>query len=371
MIVNSIDPSCKKDLTSYLEVPYTLSRKNSDWFPALRSSVAFDLSPRHPFYEHSEAAFFTCGNPARPSGRIAVMANRNFNDYHNIRHAFFTHFDCVDDPAVAQALFDAAAGWAASRGLCRLTGPVGFLQTDARGLMISGHGMMTSFALPCTLPYYSALMQACGFVKRCDYLSGELKSGFRISKRVEQMAQRMMERSEAALCSGKSRRSLRRLGEHFLEIYKESGSSAPLYYPLTPGEKNCILNRLCKTVHPKLIHWLEKNNRICGVHIALPNYMEALRRAGSGRLARMAAFMRQRAKPREINITTTYLNPESQGRGLNLILYAACQQTALQIGCRRGLVGPVHEKNTATLKVLKKTGVKFNICHRLFEREIT
>jgi hypothetical protein len=370
MKANAIDPSRKKDVARYLEIPSKLSHNNPDWFPALRSSTAFDLSRRHPFYAHSEAAFFTVGDPADPVGRIAVMENRNFNRYHNTRLAFFTHFECADDPVAAKALFDAATAWAAARGLDRLAGPVGFLQTDARGMMVAGHGRMASFALPYSPPYYAGLMDSMGFTKWNDYLSGELQRDFRVSERVATLARQVKERSRMELRQGTSRAELRTIGSRLLEVYQESGTASPLYYPLTAGEQECILGQLRQTAHPKLIHWLEKDGRICGVHMALPNYMEALRRGRGGSLMRAAAFLRQRRRPQAINLTTAYIRPEHHMRGLNLLPTMAFQQAALKLGCRRALVGPILEQNTRILNEAKKGGVEFDIRHRLFEKEI-
>ncbi len=370
MNVKRIDRSRKSEIKPYLELPFRLGRADPLWFPALRSSITFDLSSSHPFHQHSTAAFFTTGDPSQPTGRIAVLENRNFNAYQNSQTAFFTHFECAENPAAARALFEAANTWAKERGLRQLVGPVGFLQTDARGMMISGFGKMTSFAIPYSPPYYAKLLGMVGFTKQYDYLSGELPIGFRISERVEKMAQRVMERSELELRRGTSRKTLRRMARHLLDVYKESGAAAPLYYPLTSAEEKCILDQLAQTAHPNLIHWLETNGEVCGIHIALPNYVEALRRARGNQLARMAAFLRQRTQPREINITSAYLRPEYQNRGLILVLTTACQQAALKLGAQCGLLGPIHEQNRPMLTIMKKSGVVFDINHRIFEREI-
>jgi GNAT superfamily N-acetyltransferase len=106
------------------------------------------------------------------------------------------------------------------------------------------------------------------------------------------------------------------------------------------------------------------------MQMALPNHADALQRAGTGRLSRWNAFVRERRRPRQISIAMTYLKPEYQGRGLNLLLYMACQDAALALGCNSALAGPVHEDNAAKLSVLKKTGVDFGIVHRLYERGI-
>ena len=370
MTLRPLDLSKRNHVRAYLALPARLSGDFPDWLPAPQSLVAADLSPNHPYYEHSEAAFFLAGDPLSPTGRIAVLANRNHAAHRHSDAAFFTHFECIDDAAVAAELFHTAAAWAVEKGMGRLIGPVGFLQSDARGMMVAGHGRMSSFALPYSPPYYQALMEGGGFRKHSDYLSGELASDFRLAPRVDRVADRLRERSGIRLRSTHSRKTLRRLAPELFAIYKASGDKAPLYYPTTPAEERLILQRLAQTACPPLIHWIEERGVPCGVHMALPNHAEALRRAGSNRLARTAAFLKQRRRPSEINIAMTYLKPDHQGRGLNLLLYMACQQAALELGCRRALVGPVHEENRTGLSVLEKSGVVFDIVHRLYIKEI-
>lgn len=370
MKIETLDRENRRDRRLYLDLPRALAKGDPLWFPGLRSSTAFDLSPRHPFHEHSAAAFFALADRGAFRGRLAVLDNRNYNRHQGRKEAFFTHFECVDDPAAAEALFGAAEAWAQRRGLERLVGPVGLLPTDARGMMVSGQGQHCSMSLPYSPTYYSSLMQHCGFEKLADYLSGELAADFRIPERMESMGRRVMERTGIELRSESSRRRLRRIGRRLLDVYEAGGTAAPLHYPLSEAEKSCILGRMAQSACPGLVHWLERDGAVCGFHLAEPNYAEALRRAGNGRLARMAACLRQRARPREITVSMIYLAPEYQGRGLSLVLFAACQQAALRLGCRRGLVGPVHEQNRASLSVLEKSGIEFTMRHRLYQRRI-
>ena len=364
-----LDVSNRRAVSSYLELPARLSRADSRMVP-LQAADAFDLSKKHPFYEHSQAAFFLAGDVSRPEGRLAVMVNRPFNRAHGTRTAFFTHFECSNSPAAAGELFSAAMDWARGEGMTQLIGPVGFLQSDARGMMIRGHDGICSLSLPYHPLYYPELLQACGFQKHSDYVSGELRSDFRITPRTQQLAERVAERSGIRVLSTSSRRRLRQLAPELVAIYKKSGSGASMYYPLSAAEERLIEQQLVRSCCPELIHWLEdRAGRPVGVQMALPNAAEALKRAGASRWARAAAFLKQRRRPREINISMSYLLPDCQGRGLNLLLYARCQQAALKFGCRRALVGPVHEENRTALSVLKKTGVDFTIAHRLFKKE--
>lgn len=369
MKILPVHPADRRATKEYLALPQRLAADDPLWLPDLRAATAFDLSRRHPFYEHSEAAFFLCRSGGNASGRIGVLNNRNFNRHHQSTTAFFTHFECRNDPVIAEALFRAASHWAGQRGLTRMVGPVGLLQTDPRGLMCAGYDRMSSFAIPYRPPYYTELLEASGFGKLHDYFSGELSGGFRMSPRAAEMAARVAERSGIQLKSTSNRKQLQRLTPKLLDLYRNSGTRAPLYYPPTPQEEAVIVDRLSKSACPQLIHWLEDAGSVCGLHLALPNHTEALRNADPSTLRRSLAFFRQRRRPREINISMTYLDPGHQGRGYNLMLYSACQTAALRLGCRKALVGPVHEQNRKNLQVLEKTGVGFDIIHRLYRKD--
>ncbi|MDF7825757.1 hypothetical protein P4B35_17140 [Pontiellaceae bacterium B12227] len=371
MKITQLDQKNKKHRVDYLNVPLSLCLNNPDWQPVLRSSEAFDLSPAHPFYEHSEAAFFTATENQRIKGRIAVLNNRNFNQHRGCNTALFTHFACEEHPEAAALLFDAAANWAKSRNLKHLLGPIGFLQTDARGLMVSGYGKMTSFALPYSPPYYADLFSSNGFTKHSDYLSAEVSNHYQVSDRILRAAAHLTRRSGKEIHTTRSRRRLREIAPVIFEIYCKAGKNADLFYPISETEKQCIIARLAQSACPSLIHWMtDRQDQICGLQMNLPNYAEAFRRTGCGRLARTAAFLQQRHKPKEINIAMTYLLPEAQGRGFNLSLYLAGINSALAMSATRGLVGPVHDQNRQVLSVLSKMDIEFDIVHRLFQREI-
>ena len=51
------------------------------------------LDRRHPFFEHSDGAFFLAEMDGRAAGRIAVLEPRRFNEYRKRRDARFYFFD--------------------------------------------------------------------------------------------------------------------------------------------------------------------------------------------------------------------------------------------------------------------------------------
>jgi hypothetical protein len=96
-------------LGAFIRLPWSIYRDDPNWVPPLVRDVrsAFDRS-KHPFHEHSEVQAFLALRNGKPVGRIAAIRNRNHEKFHEEPVGFFGYFECVNDRAVAEALFDTA-----------------------------------------------------------------------------------------------------------------------------------------------------------------------------------------------------------------------------------------------------------------------
>ena len=94
---------------------------------------------KHPFYGHATADFFIAARDGRDVGRIAVMVNRNYNQYHDKRMAQFYLFDCEDDLDAATALLTQLFDWARARDLDIVIGPKDYGPLDGYGLLGKGY----------------------------------------------------------------------------------------------------------------------------------------------------------------------------------------------------------------------------------------
>ncbi|HSQ40154.1 MAG TPA: hypothetical protein VLM78_08320, partial [Anaerolineales bacterium] len=127
MHILPLDLSNKKQVQDFLRLPFSIYRDIPQWVPPLLTDERLRLTPkRFPFYKHSQAGFFLALDGIRPVGRLAVLDNRHYNEYTHESTAFFYLFECEDNPAAAQGLFDAAFAWARARGLTKILGPKGF-----------------------------------------------------------------------------------------------------------------------------------------------------------------------------------------------------------------------------------------------------
>ncbi len=103
---------------------------------------------KNPFFEHAEAEYFLAERGGEVVGRIAAIANRLHNETHDDQVGFFGFFECVDDKAVADALFAAAAEWLRARGFDTVRGPASFSVNDECGLLVDGFDTPPTLMMP-------------------------------------------------------------------------------------------------------------------------------------------------------------------------------------------------------------------------------
>ena len=168
MNITRIDLNNKKLVGQFLDLPFHIYKDIPQWVPPLRMDERIRLDPkRYPFYKHSKAEFFLAYEGSRPTGRLAVMENRLYNDYNCTRTAFFYMFECEQDSESVRGLFDSAFAWARSRGLTQIQGPKGFTALDGFGLLVKGFEHRPAFGLPYNPEYYIQLVEEQGFQKLC------------------------------------------------------------------------------------------------------------------------------------------------------------------------------------------------------------
>jgi hypothetical protein len=135
-LVNTDD---KKQVKQFVQFHYDLYKGDPNWVPPFRGDVEVMLNKKkHPFYDHSEADFFTAWKNGKMAGRIAALMNNSYNNYHQLKTANLFLFDSINDQEVANALFDAAIEWARKRGLNEIIGPKGFSLFDGYGVLTDG-----------------------------------------------------------------------------------------------------------------------------------------------------------------------------------------------------------------------------------------
>src|SRR5580658_354970 len=112
--IKTVDLNNKKDIEQFLHLPWKIyapnGQKNPNWVPPFLDDQRSLLNPqKNPYHQHSRSKLFMAFNDKNELvGRISASVDDNFNKFWADKVGFFGWFECVDDPAVAQALFQEA-----------------------------------------------------------------------------------------------------------------------------------------------------------------------------------------------------------------------------------------------------------------------
>ena len=171
----------------FISVNVDLNRSNPAWIRPLDKDVnaVFDPS-KNKTYRHGEATrWILQGKDGKFLGRIAAFVNkkyRNKGDEFPVGGAGF--FDCINDQATADMLFDVARHWLIQRGMEAMDGPINFGERDRWwGLVVKGHDIQPMYCMNFNPPYYQTLLENYGFRKFYNQVCFAMETNHLIQKK--------------------------------------------------------------------------------------------------------------------------------------------------------------------------------------------
>ncbi len=372
MHIRRLDTRGTKERRAFINFPLDLYQGHDCWVPPLVMGVRGAMNhERHPFYRHSDADFFMAEEDGRVLGRIAVLANRRYNDFHDSRVAFFYYFDAVDEAKVARGLFDAAAAWARARDLKTLIGPKGFLRSDGIGLLIDGFEHRAAPGIPYNYPYYHDLMTSAGFEKEIDYHSGYVAGDYRLPERIERIAAHIRERRGFWVQNFTNKRELRAWIPAIQRINNEAFTEVWGYYPMDEAETAMVGRQLLTLADPRMLKLVMKGDKVAGFAFVFPDVSRALQKAGGrlwplGWIHLLWAFRHTR----RLSANGLGLLPKYQGLGANAVLYSELINIIRTREVELCDVAQVAETNRKSMGDMLAAGLNWYKTHRVYRKAV-
>lgn len=369
-----IDTTRKDQVTRFIQLPLRLYRGSSQWVPPLMGDMRLQLNrSKHPYYQHSDADFFLAVQGKEDVGRIAVLENRNYNAYHQSRTAFFYHFECVEDPAVAAALFERALEWARQRGLTKLIGPKGIGILDGMGFLVEGFQQRAAMTMMLyNPPAYPAYAEAAGFSKEVDFVSCHITAQqFSLPERIHSIADKIKARGQLRVVTFRNKAELRALAPRIGRAYNQAFVNNWEYIPITDAELALVTNDLVTVADPKLIKIILHQEDVVGFLFAFPDLSAAIQRH-QGRLfpLGLADLLLEYRRTRWVIVNGAGILPQFQGRGGNALLYSEMEKTIKQAGFAHADLTQVAETALQMRRDLESLGGVPYKNHRVFGRAV-
>jgi GNAT superfamily N-acetyltransferase len=374
LTTQTVDTQSKAQVRRFTSLPFRLYKDHPQWVPPLLGDIRLMLNRRkHPFYEHSDADFFLAVRDGRDVGRVAVLENRRYNQYHDKRQAQFYLFDCQDDLDAATALFERAFEWARARGLNQMVGPKGFSALDGYGLLVEGfeHRQMMVM-MNYNYPFYATLVEAIGFQKEVDFVSCYLSAeSFHLPERIHRIADRIQRRGTLTVQRFSSKRELKAWVNRIGQTYNQAFTQNWEYHPLSEREIAFVVNNLTLVADPRLIKIITHKDDVVGFLFGFPDVSAALQRA-RGHLFPLGIvhLLREMRRTRWIALNGAGILPEYQGRGGNALLYSEMEKTVRQYHFQHADLTQIAESAVQMRRDLENIGATPYKNHRVYRRDL-
>jgi hypothetical protein len=367
----------RRDLRRFVDFPWRLynEKDHPQWVPPLRMSV-YDALDRtgNPFYRDADREIFLALREGDVVGRIAAIENRAHNSFSGDRAGFWGFFECVDDQAVADALFAAAEAWLSARGLDTMRGPMNPSTNYECGLLVEGFEHRPSFMTAWNPPYYDALCTGAGLAKAKDLLGfwfdGET-TGYALPEFVARQAERALSGGRLTFRDmDPSRFDAEVAG--LWSIYNDAWERNWGFVPMSEAEFLHMAKDMKSLLDPRFAFVAEVAGEPVGFMLALPDYNAVLVRNRSGRLLPLGVplLLWGKRRIRDMRVMALGVKASSRSRSILALFTHEIMRRGKLHGKNGAEASWLLEDNQLIVKPMRAMGARERMRWRVYDRAI-
>ncbi len=358
---------------AFIKFPWEIYRDDPAWVPPLLlERKEFLDRKKHPFFEHGDAALFLARSGGKIVGRIMASDDPNYNAYHRSNVGCFGLFDCVNDSAVATALFDAAANWLRAKGRDEIMGPIDYSTNYVCGLLVEGFEFPPTLLTAHNPPYYTALIEGLGFHKVMDFYAWWFAEPARAATRLRRLAASLKKRQPASIRQG-NLKNFRAEAGRLREIYNDAWKENWGFVPFTEKEFEFMAKELKQLVVPEFTLIAEVGDEPVGFILCVPDINVAFKKI-DGRLTSygipigLAKLLYHKSRLRTARLIALGVKPKYRRGGIAEMLVLRIIEDAM---IKRGFTGELSmtlENNHLINRFLSAIGAEKYKTYRIYQR---
>ena len=370
-MVDVAEVASRRDFNAFVDFPYALYRDDVNWVPPLKRDVKFTFSGKNPFWHHAERALFVARREGRVVGRVAAVKDEDYVKFAGEPCGYFGFFEAEDDGEAAAALWDAASSWLRGRGLTKFIGPMNPSTNEECAFLVEGFDRPPYIMMTHNPPYYAALAEEYGFRKARDLFAFVFEISAVRLERLERVAARARARNPGLTVRYVDLADFAGEVQLVREIYNRAWEDNWGFVPPTREEFDSTAQRLKSLVVPELVPLAFVNGDPAGFIFTLPNYNEVLARMGGSRgPVSLIKFLSGKRRIKSCRVMLFGICPEYRKRGLDAVLMASNNRTALELGYTEAEFSWVLEDNEMTKGAAAMLGGRPYKRYRIYEKEI-
>lgn len=343
--------SSKKELKTFIHFNYELYKGNPYSVPDLYDDMLNTFSSKkNAAFEFCEAEYFLAYKDNKVVGRVAAIINNRANQTWDKKEVRFGWIDFIDDEEVSSALLKAVEDWGKQKGMDTITGPLGFTDMDAEGMLIEGFDQLGTMATIYNYPYYPQHMEKLGFEKDADWVEFKLYVPDQLPEKFVRISEIILQKYKLKI-KKLTRKEIKEkhYGQKIFDLINEA--YAPLYgfSKMTQGQIDQYVNTYLPLLDLRMVSIVEtEDGELVAAGISMASLSKALQKA-KGRILPFGWFYLLKAlfikRPKVLDLLLVGVKPEYQSKGVNALLFYDLVPTFKKMGFVYGESNPELEEN--------------------------
>ncbi len=325
-----------KDKKVFIKFPWTVYKDDPHWVPPLLMDMKKMFNEKkHPFYEYGEMKLYLARKEGQVVGRIAAIKNPLYNEHHDPNTGFFGFFECFDDQAVANALFDKAGEQLKAWGYTFIHGPANPSSNYEYGLLIDGFNDSPRVMMSYNPEYYVKLVENYGFENLKNLLAYKVPGeDADRSAKMKRVVDAVTRRYNVTL----RHIDFKRLDEEVAlikEIYNECWEPNWGHIPMTEAEFNDMAAGLKQFADAEFLTFVYCDGEVAGLSMTLRD-MNFVTKQMNGKIFPFGwtKLFTQKKHIKWARVLILGVLPKFQKKGLDAVLYSEILRVGLKLGCK-------------------------------------
>ncbi len=336
----------KRDEKAFIKFQWKVYDGNSYWVPPLLMDRRKLIDRKNnPFYKHAEMEMFLAEKDGETVGRIAAIINHNHNKEHNENIGFFGFFECIDDQAVANALFDAAKSWLRQKKVTAMRGPASPSVNDEYGLLVEGFDKSPAVLMVYNPAYYQRLVEGYGFTKAKDLYAYYVHKDKVFTEKMTRVSE-LVKKRQGIVFRSLNMKDFDNEVMRIRDLYNRGWQHNWGEVPMTEEEFQYVAKDLKAIVNPELVIIAEVNGTPVGFAMSLPDLNVVMKDNRNGYLVPfLIRFLLFKKKIDFVRIVILGVVPEYLNSGIGGVLFYETARRSVAQGYPHGEASWVVEDN--------------------------
>jgi hypothetical protein len=326
---------------------------------------------RHPFWEFSEGILFLARRGSETVGRITGIIDRHYNQFHNEKMGSWGFFECADDPEAAAALFSSVETWARRKGMTFMRGPLNPSTNYEVGLLIEGFNYPPTLMMAYNPPYYSRLVESCGFTKEKDLLAFLIDGDYRLPEWMDRLAERIARKKGINIRPSRPKDPDSEFAL-IREIYNAAWSGNWGFVPLSDNEMLDIQKKVMEFVDPDMVFFIYYEDEPAAFCVIFPDINPLLKRLnGRTGLMGLLKFLMYRREINGLRLLMFGIKEKFRQLGLPMLAFHHIYKLVRQKEKYHYLeMGWTLEDNESINSLVEEAGAKRYKKYRIFRKSL-